>query len=404
MIRVTQSRVSVPADLVEQCQSALKKILSSGASNFPELTKRDHVWSEARKVGAGLREKYDYLVLVGIGGSSLGPQVIASLRSGSRLRFLEMVDAAAVERAMYGLDPKRTCFLIVSKSGGTIETLAGTEYLRELLATKNVDLKKQAHVLTESSTNTLGRWSSQFLIPCTLLDPNVGGRYSVLSEVGMIAAVFDGGDEQAFRRGAQRALENLQGVAELMAHVHLSWKREEWITFFWFYEPMGRVLGAWLAQLWGESLGKKTNLQGKPSPRASTPMAGLGPVDQHSLLQQLADGYPDKFIIFVRSLAAEKGGPVLGQSEFADCKVLEGRSLGELLKAEALATEEALHRGGISTLTLSTNGFDDEGLGEFMMHLQMTVAGLGALMEINPFDQPGVELGKRLAREFLAKP
>jgi glucose-6-phosphate isomerase len=237
----------------------------------------------------------------------------------------------------------------------------------------------------------------------TLLPNDVGGRYSVLSPVGMIPAVFDGMKIEKLREGARAAIRDRDLSARLIAQTALSFEREEWITLFWFYESTGRTVGAWLQQLWAESLAKKDDRQGKPAMRASSPLIALGAVDQHSLLQQVMDGAHDKFVIFVRAENAESGGPNLMASDFADGKPLVGQSLGRLLRAEVLATEQALHQSGVSTLTITTEGLDEAGLGEFLMTMQLVVAGMGEFMGLNPFDQPGVELGKRLAHEILKK-
>ncbi|MBX3034261.1 MAG: glucose-6-phosphate isomerase [Bdellovibrionaceae bacterium] len=404
MIEISQARFDTPADLLQQCRDSLDRSFAKKGSGFPELPAREALWTEAEKIGRELRQHYEHLVVIGTGGSSLGGQVIAAQRPGSRLRFLENVDALAVSRVMHGLDAKRTAFVMISKSGGTIETLAGIDYLREFLARQGIDLKKQSHALTESPDNSLGRWAQQNKVPLMIIPRDVGGRYSVLSPVGMIPAAFDGADVKSFRAGAAWALEQKDLVANLMAQSVLSFERQEWITYFWIYDSLARVLGCWIQQLWGESLGKKTGFDGQPARRASTPMAGLGTVDQHSMLQQLADNVVrDKLIVFVRSKEAEGGNQPLQQPEFLECDSLRGHSIGELLKAEAIATEEALHRQSVSTLTLTVDSFDDRALGAFFMTLQLWVGALGEHLGLDPYDQPGVELGKILTKEYLKK-
>lgn len=404
MIEISLSRRDVPVALRQRCLESFDRALRSTASGFPQLTERAEVWEESAKVGAELRRRFDELVVVGIGGSSLGSQVIADLSPRSRLEFLDNVDAVAFERFLqYPRDWKRTGFLFVSKSGNTIETLTTIEFLREFFEAQGLRLENHAHVLTESRTNELGVWAETRKVPLTLLNSDVGGRFSVLSQVGMIPAAFDGLDVSAFREGAREALRLRDVTAEFMAQTFLSFERGEWITLFWFYHSGLRSYGAWLQQLWAESLGKKVNRQGQPASRASTPLSAVGAIDQHSLLQQVMDGARDKFVVFVRVDSGEAGSHRLQSAQFASCQSLVGRPMGHLLQAEALATEEALWTSGISTLTLRTQVLDARNLGGLFMWMQLVVAGMGELLDLNAFDQPGVELGKRLAKQRLAQ-
>lgn len=404
MLTLSLSRFELRADLLARCEKALTALRERKEATFFRLVDDDAMWAEAANVGRVLREKFKHLVVCGIGGSSLGGQVVSAIPERSRITYLENVDGDEFDRLLARLDAATTGFLFISKSGGTIETLAAADYIRDEWERRGLDLKNFAHVMTESKGNALGRWATERGIPMTLLAPDVGGRYSVLSPVGMVPAAMEGLDLAGFRAGARRALANPELSARLMAETLLSFERGEWITVFWFYDRMGRLAGGWLQQLWGESLGKATGRDGRPAPRVSTPMVALGAVDQHSFLQQIIEGARDKFVVFLRTDRAEGGRKILRQSGFSATKSLEGRSLGRLLAAEAMATEEALHQRGASTLTLKTEVLDEEGLGEFFMTFQCVVAGLGEALGINPFDQPGVELGKGLANQFLQKP
>lgn len=404
VLDISLARKEPPKELVDRCLKALKAIQERKECTFPKLVDDEAMWKQAAQVGAELRAKYKHLVLCGIGGSSLGGQVVSAISPNPRVTYLENVDGDDLDRLLARIDAPNTGFLFVSKSGGTIETLASADYIRDDFERRGLDLKKHAQVMTESKHNALGRWAAEHGLPITLISPEVGGRYSVLSAVGMVPAAVEGLRVDGFRAGARRALARPEFAARLMAESVLSFERGEWITVFWFYERMGRLAGGWLQQLWGESLGKAVGRDGKPAPRSSTAMVALGAVDQHSFLQQIMEGARDKFVVFLRTDRAEGGKLQLRRSTFNETKSLEGKPLGRLLRAEALATEEALHRSGCSTLSLKTEVLDEEGLGEFFMTFQLVVAGLGEFLGLNPFDQPGVELGKGLAKEFLQKP
>jgi glucose-6-phosphate isomerase len=180
-----------------------------------------------------------------------------------------------------------------------------------------------------------------------------------------------------------------------------SFEREEWITLFWVYCNRLFTWGLWVQQLWAESLAKKKNRQGQEAPRASTPIALVGANDQHSVLQQVAEGARDKFIWFMRVRESETAGPVLKKSQFANQTYLEGKSLGALLSAESQATMKALQQNQVQSLCLEVDRLDEATMGALFMILELVVGALGEAFDINAFDQPGVELGKRLALEIL---
>src|SRR5690606_36999200 len=138
----------------------------------------------------------------------------------------------------------------------------------------------------------------------------------------------------------------------LMAHFMWSFQQDKWITLFWYYNSRAHSLGMWLNQLWAESLGKRTNRQTQPAPRASTPMWAIGAVDQHSVLQQVMEGTKDKFVLFHRFDDAEGGRQTLNQPQFEETRLLRNKTMGSLLQAEAIATEQALKSNGVPTLCI----------------------------------------------------
>ncbi|MCX7979190.1 MAG: glucose-6-phosphate isomerase, partial [Bdellovibrionaceae bacterium] len=240
-------------------------------------------------------------------------------------------------------------------------------------------------------------------IPTLPVPFDVGGRFSVLSPVGMFLAAWSGLDLDKFRRGAEGALTNKITVTEFTAQVLASFSRSEWITLFWFYCSELYSLGLWLQQLWAESLAKATDRRGAPAPRVSTPMCAIGASDQHSILQQVMEGARDKFVVFLRVSEAESEFRKLNAPIFSETQNLRGRGMGGLLAAEAEATEEALSHSGVSTLVLRTKVLDEQTLGYLFMFFELVVGALGEALDINAFDQPGVELGKRLAKQKMAK-
>lgn len=169
----------------------------------------------------------------------------------------------------------------------------------------------------------------------------------------------------------------------------------------WSYNSRMKNFGLWFQQLWAESLGKAVKWDGSPAPRVSSPLCAVGASDQHSILQQVMERAKDKFVVFQRFADTEGGTKKILQPQFPETKSLQGRTMGALLGVEAQSTQETLNHNGVSTLTLSYKALDEESLGYQFMLWELVVAGLGEVLGINAFDQPGVELGKVLAKKKL---
>ncbi len=231
---------------------------------------------------------------------------------------------------------------------------------------------------------------------------NVGGRFSVLTAAGMLPAGLMGLKPAEFREGAIWALKKTELMNTLSAAILNSWERGEWITQMWSYSESLRVFGEWWQQLWGESLAKKVDRTGAEAPRASTPMSCRGPRDQHSLVQQLVEGAKDKFVFVNRVRTVETDSSSFRPSLFPDMP-FHGRqaSLGKVLSAEAQAFERAMAEARIPFATTSIESLNERTLGALFMTWQMVIAQLGEFMNLNAFDQPGVESGKRFANEIL---
>lgn len=342
----------------------------------------------------------DHLVIVGIGGSNLGTRAIVDgLRSKVRatVTFLEEPDPTVLESLKFS---PNCHFLFVSKSGNTLETLSWIEWLNHKFPAFLT--AEHCTVIASPYQGPLQTWAAEKNIPVLQIPHKVGGRFSVLTPVGMFPAALMGLDVSEFRKGAQEALERPEFATNISAFVIESWKREAWITQLWTYSAPLATFGAWWQQLWGESLGKKLNRSGAPAPRASTPMTCSGPRDQHSLMQQLCEGAADKAVISVRVRLVENDHNKFTPQLFAKMPGY-GRplSLGEVLASEAEAFSRNMEENKIPCLTLSLNDLSERSLGSFFMLWQMVTAQLGEYLDINTFDQPGVERGKILAAQIL---
>lgn len=405
MLEISQAHHSVNPQTLQKCQESLQVFLQRKDIGFPQLVERIPLWEQAYEAGQKFHQRFTRLVVVGLGGSSLGTRVIAEVFRAKNLFFVDNVDALEFETLVEDLgDLKEVGWVFISKSGTTIESLCALEFLDQIYQQEHLSLAQQSLVISEPRENTLTQWAKKHnLITCDIpLD--VGGRFSVLSPVGMMPAAFLGLDLEKIRLGARMALESKDLVAQTMAQMAQSFDRQEWITLLWFYGSRLKNFGGWFQQLWAESLGKARNRSGVEAPRASTPMWAVGASDQHSILQQVMEGARDKFVVFMRIEEAEGGAQKLLKNQFKETQDLCGRTMGELLRAEALATQEALSQSGISTMTFKTKVLDEQTLGFLFMFWELVVAGLGEYLQIDAFDQPGVELGKRLAKQKLKNP
>lgn len=388
--------------LVDNCKIALNNFLAREEIGFPKIVERISLWEQSYKVGKEFNQRFTRLVVVGLGGSSLGTRVIGEVFRAKNLFFVDNVDAIEFETLIEDLgDLKEVGWVFVSKSGTTIESLCALELLEQIYTDEKLSLPSQSIVISEPKQNTLTLWAQKYSVPTCEIPFDVGGRFSVLSPVGMMPAAFLGLDLEKFRLGAARALLQKDLVTNTMTQVVQSFQREEWITLLWFYSSRMKSFGAWYQQLWAESLGKAKTRAGQLASRSSTPMWAVGASDQHSILQQVMEGARDKFVVFLRVEEAEGGSQRLQKFQFSETKDLIGKTMGELLRVEALSTQEALSQNGVSTMTFKTKVLDEQTLGFLFMFWELVVAGLGEVMNIDAFDQPGVELGKRLAKEKL---
>lgn len=403
MISISQIGHTADKKLIEFSQRSLEQFKTRKDIGFGQIPQRADLWHEIDILAKRLRKNYQDLVLVGVGGSSLGVRVLKETFYLKNLHFVDNVDDFDFENILSGLPLEKTLFVFVSKSGTTIETLAAFEFIQIILRERSLELNRQAIVITEDKPSSLKSWAESHHVPCLDIPFDVGGRFSVLTAVGMFPAAFFGLDIEAFRRGAQAAVEDDVPVVTMMAQALQSWQNEHWIFVYWAYSNRMRYFGAWFQQLWAESLAKKITRSGAVAPRVSTPLALIGASDQHSVLQQIMEGAKDKFLVFHRFEDAERGERRLTVATFPETKDLNGKSLGHLLAAEAAATQESLAEQGLSTMTLATKVLNEEGLGYLFMFWQRVVAGLGEALDVDAFNQPGVEAGKVLAKQKLAQ-
>ena len=402
-----QSLDRVPVGPTQACTSALDDAcatlaadLAAGALPCLAITReRGDLAALARRAEA-IAAQADDVLLLGVGGSSLGARTLLAIAQAPRLRchLVDNVDPWTWQTVLAGLDPARTHVLAVSKSGSTVETMAQTMLAADWLAAAGLPLGGDSFTaIVEPGPRPLRTFAQAHGATIFDHDPAIGGRYAVLSCVGMLPALLGGLDAGAVRAGAAATLETAlaEGPRSAPARgaalaVSLAQDRGLTTHAMAIYADRLACLGHWYAQLWAESLGK----QGK----GSNPVVARGVTDQHSQLQLWIDGPRDKWLTVIGQPSAG-AGPVFGQVD--GLEYLAGHSLGDLFAAEREATVDSLVAAGVPVRTITVETVDERALGALFMHFMLETILAGHLMGVDPFGQPAVEDGKQRARAAL---
>ncbi|MEJ2376780.1 MAG: glucose-6-phosphate isomerase [Pseudolabrys sp.] len=394
----------------------LREHYAAGTLPLLRLPEKQDDLSEIRGAAAKLAQGASDIVMLGTGGSSLGGQTLAQLAGykvpgvgdlaeAPRVHFIDNLDPHSYAGLLAKLPLATTRFVSISKSGGTAETLM--QAIAALSALKQAGLDPRNAVLGISEPakpgkrNGLRELLGRHQVPMLDHDPGVGGRYSALTNVGLLPAAALGLDIEAIRRGATNALLRVldkkpppQVPAAVGAALGVALSESKNISVLMAYCDRLERFTHWYAQLWAESLGK----DGK----GTTPLAALGPVDQHSQVQLFIAGPRDKLFTVVTVDAAGEGprmdgelAKLAGEPGFAD------KTIGDLVAAEGRATAETLAKNGCPVRTIHVPVLDEASLGELLMHFMLETIIAAHLLGIDAFDQPAVEEGKVLAKKYL---
>ncbi|MFH0900216.1 MAG: glucose-6-phosphate isomerase [Pseudomonadota bacterium] len=420
--------------IAERARAAVREtagLRASGKVGFFDLPRDAAAETVAKAVdyASRLGPEIENMVVLGIGGSSLGAKVIyralarpfEDLRPRAaafprRLFFPDNIDPATF-RAVLDLCPlEKTVWNVVTKSGGTVETAAQLLVVVEELERRlGKDAARRHLVLTtDPAKGVLRRLANDFGLEAFAIPPAVGGRFSALSAVGLLPAAVAGLDVNGLLEGAQHMVDVVaeeqdvrRNPALLLAaclYLHDRERRRP-IHVMMPYVDCLYETAEWFRQLWAESLGKARDVEGREIHVGPTPIAARGATDQHSQLQLFVEGPDDKVLLFV---TVKERGPdvsvprgVLAQYE--ELAYLGGHGLGKILEAERLGTRLALARAGRPSATITLERVDARALGELTMLLEAATAFAGPLYRVNPYDQPGVEEGKRFAFGLLGR-
>ena len=398
--------------LTEKCnmllEESIARICGDGGLEIPtalRVTEREDDLPELRKIANAFQNKFADVVILGTGGSSLGGKCICAFARSDRpnLHFVDNIDPETFAELFTVLNPVTTGLLVISKSGETSETLAQfnlfLQWLQERLTPSQVS--GRVKIITQQHSSTLREIGHKKNFDILNHDPNIGGRFSAFSLVGVLPALIAGIDVSSLRKGAATTLIHTrkkrhksapaQGAALKVAaakHAKLS------ANILMFYSDKLFWFGQWYRQLWAESIGKDGY--------GATPVPFMGTVDQHSQLQLYLDGPSDK--LFSTIMHDYKGSGMSINASVTggvDLGTLEQRTLGDLINASQRGTVDALVAANRPVRTIATGELNEATLGALMMHFMLETIIAADLLEVDPFNQPAVENGKKRTKQYL---
>lgn len=407
---------------LETARKALSEQRKDDSLGFFDVPAEKPSARKMRKWLNGLDKEIDTIISIGIGGSALGPQAVLHALSGlkkTRGRSFHVVfaghatDPQALDDIIEGVDWRRTALNVISKSGGTLEPMSTFILFRDIL-TKAVGAKKVAHRIictTDPEGGTLRAIADREGYETLPVQGNVGGRFSVMTEVGMLGAMAAGIDTKSLWEGAEAEnkafwkktpMKNTPMMYAALQYLH--YKEGKALSVMMPYAERLSLIGSWYRQLWAESLGKKIDRKGRVIHVGPTPIAAVGPADQHSQIQLYTEGPNDKVITFleVDSFAKDYRLPDPYQ-DIENVTYFAGANFTDIVHFERQGTAEALASARRPNGTLFIEELSAKSLGSYMQAMMCATAIMGELFNIDAFNQPGVETGKVNIKQLLGK-
>ncbi|WP_086290548.1 glucose-6-phosphate isomerase [Campylobacter devanensis] len=342
---------------------------------------------------------FDSVVLVGVGGSSLGVKALYDmLNLQKELIFLDNLDPYSIEKKCAKIEPNKTLFIISSKSGTTIETISIYKYILAKFVIKSYE----NFIFITDPDSPLESYAKKVGAKIFNIPKNVGGRFSVLSAIGLVPLGLCGADISELLVGANSAKEqylsrNDDGILQKAYHyaTHSSAK----INVLFSYSDRLTSFNEWYVQLWAESLGKKRGYKRV----GLTPVGLVGSKDQHSFLQLIMEGVKDKTVTFItiKDHNSTISVPNLKLNFLDGCDFVNSKSIAEVFNAQAHSTMQALASEMISIDELVIDRLDEWHCGWLIYYYELLTSATGLMLGINTYDQPGVEAGKRILKKLL---
>ncbi len=421
---ITESLWSESSKSAAAARGGVEKLRGAGSIGFIDVPSNGRHLKQVLDFAVAARGKFDDVVILGIGGSALGPIALRTalrpsgwnmLADGERggfprLHVLDNVDPETIASLLTRLRLARTLFIVTSKSGGTAETMAQFLIVEQRLERDGLSLTDHLVFVTDPKSGALRPLAERLRVPALEIPPDVGGRFSVLTPVGTLPAALIGIDVSALLNGAGEMAKRCS-TGDVKKDPAAAYALCQWIAdtklgksihvLMPYSDPL-RDFAAWFVQLWAESLGKQ---RPDGSSVGGTPLAALGATDQHSQVQLFMEGPANKTLTFirVRERAADVEIP-RAHADVTELGYLGGHTLGELISIEQRATAGALAKRGRPNMTVEIDRVSETNVGALMMFFEIATAYAGQLYGIDAFNQPGVELGKQFAYALLGRP
>jgi glucose-6-phosphate isomerase len=367
-------------------------------------------------------QSFDSFVVLGIGGSALGNIALqttlnplnynyANNRKTPKIFIVDNVDPDFVASVLDQIDPHTTLFNVISKSGTTAEAMSNYLIARGIVDSYGLDPKKHIIFTTDPEKGILREIAKNEGIETLDIPPEVGGRFSVLTPVGLLSALAGGIDIIDLLNGAKAMLEKVsnnnifENPSALNALLHFLYYNKGYnISVMMPYSNKLFLLADWYRQLWAESLGKKYNIHGEEVNVGQTPVKALGATDQHSQVQLYNEGPDDKIVTFLKLEKFERDIKIPKLHEnYSALAYLGGKTLSELLNTELFGTEYALTEHGKPNMKVIFPEINAFNVGQFFFAYEFQTAVMGKLLEIDAYDQPGVELGKKVTYALMGR-
>ncbi len=421
-LRSVKSKAEEAFDYVAQNRG--KDELFMGWTELPY--NQDAIVADIIATAKTVRKKFKYFVVLGIGGSALGPimafnalkhlhynELPPKKRGGPKFYVEDNVDPVRMQALLDVIVPEETCFNVISKSGATSETMTQFLIIADILEKKGLSLPEHMIFTTDESRGNLIKIDEKYggKFKKYVLPDGVGGRFSELCPVGLLPAAVLGIDIKGMLAGAaymdtlcSKPTITKNPALACAALQYITMKQGKNIHVLMPYSDNLKLIADWYCQLWAESLGKAVDYTGKTVNAGTTPVKSLGVTDQHSQVQLYIEGPYDKVITFISVGKYACEMPIAhGCEDIPDVGFLGGHTMEELIQAENKATAYALMRAGRMNYTLNMPEVNAFTLGQLMFLLEMQTAYTGAMLNINTFNQPGVENGKKATFALLGK-
>lgn len=397
-------------------QLAVKEKISDAAAKLKnEINKQEIACldinpniEELEQVAADIKKRFNTVLIIGIGGSSLAGQTLCGTKfyqylqnEGPKIVFLDSIHYLNFDFHLANLNIEKLGFIVISKSGYTVEIVTVTTYIANYFAKIKSDLSKHFFFITENTDNPIRNIAKKLNAPIFPHAKNIGGRYSCFSIVSLLPALICNVDVSRYLAGAKESLAGFLATEDnqVVAGANFLKLTEESNfnqTVFVPYIQKLSFLPSWYVQLFAESLGKNN--------AGIMPIKAMGSIDQHSVFQLFLDGPNDKTYTVLTENVRSKGNLIIDEiNHFKGVEYLTDKTIGDVICAQQESAIYALKAKNRLVRELSCSAQDEKTLGALMMHFVLEVILLGYYSSINPFDQPAVEIGKQKTREILYK-